>query len=264
MFKIESHEHGSAMRPRLAIVMAAGKGTRMKSDLPKVLVPVGGRAMIEYVLDTLAQSEISKAVVVVGYRANDVRAALSTRRGLAFVDQVPQHGTGHAVMVCREHFSNHEGPVIVLAGDSPMLRSESLARLLAEYDRDRPACLLGSADKADPGQLGRVVRDSKGRFQGIVEHKDADAEQRRITEVNLSCYVFDGPALAWALDHIDCDNAQQEYYLTDCPGVLLRGGYDVRALCVLQPSEALSINTLEELGEVESELASRASANTKG
>lgn len=237
--------------------MAAGRGTRMKSDLPKVLVPVRGRPMVEYVLDTLREAAVARTVVVVGYRADLVRDTLGPRGDLRFVTQEPQHGTGHAVMVCREELAGHEGAVVVLAGDSPMIRSESLIRLLDEYDRTGAACLLGTAHKDDPGQLGRIVRDAGGGFAGIVEYKDADERQRAITEVNLSCYVFDCRALLWALDHIDCENAQREYYLTDCPGALIRGGHDVRALCVLSPSESLSINTVEELREVEDALATR-------
>lgn len=245
------------MKPRMAVVMAAGRGTRMKSDLPKVLVTVRGRPMVEYVLDALREADVRPAIVVVGYRGDLVRDALTPRGDVRFVTQDPQHGTGHAVMVCREELAGHDGAVVVLAGDSPMIRSESLVRLLEEYDRTGAACLLGTAHKDDPGQLGRIVRDAQGGFAGIVEYKDADDAQRTLTEVNLSCYVFDCRALLWALDHIDCHNAQREYYLTDCPGVLARGGYDVRALCVLAPSESLSINTPQELLAVEAALADR-------
>jgi bifunctional UDP-N-acetylglucosamine pyrophosphorylase/glucosamine-1-phosphate N-acetyltransferase/UDP-N-acetylglucosamine pyrophosphorylase len=231
--------------------MAAGKGTRMKSELPKVLVPVCGRPMIDYVLDALAAAGISRTIVVVGYRAELVREALAGRKNVTFALQSEQRGTGHAVMCAREHFAGHDGPVLVVAGDSPMMQSDSLAKLLAEFERSRPACLLGTATKDDPSGLGRVVRDQDGRFLGIVEEKDATSEQKQVREVNLSCYVFHGPSLLEALDQIRTDNAQGEYYITDCPGVLLSAGRDVRALCVLQPCEALSINNMEELAVVE-------------
>lgn len=238
------------MSTTLAVVMAAGKGTRMKSELPKVLVPVCGRPMIDYVLDALAAAGIDRTVVVVGYRAEDVRQCLAERPKVVFAVQAEQRGTGHAVMSAREYLMNHDGPVVVVAGDSPMMQSDSLQKLLAEFERSRPACLLGTAAKADPQGLGRIVRDPAGKFVGIVEEKDATSEQRKIQEVNLSCYVFNCRDLLDALELIRSDNTQGEYYLTDCPGVLLAAGKDVRALNVLKPCEALSINNMEELAAV--------------
>lgn len=239
------------MTRQLAIVLAAGKGTRMKSDLPKVLFPVCGRPMIEYVLDALTASGIDQTLAVVGYRSDLVRSTLGDRPGLTYVEQPEQLGTGHAVMVCREHLVGHDGPVLVLAGDSPMVQRRSVEKLLAEYQHRQPACLLGTIHKTDPRGLGRIVRDAEGRFQGIVEEKDASEAQRRITEVNMSYYVFRGPDLLLALERIRADNAQREYYLTDCPGVLKAAGKLVEALPVLEPVESLSINTLDELAIVE-------------
>jgi bifunctional UDP-N-acetylglucosamine pyrophosphorylase/glucosamine-1-phosphate N-acetyltransferase len=230
--------------------MAAGKGTRMKSELPKVLVPVCGRPMIDYVLDALEAAGVDRSIVVVGYRADDVRRALSARHNIAFALQAEQRGTGHAVMSCREQLVKHDGPVLVVAGDSPMMQSESIRKLCAEFERSRPACLLGTGTKDDPHGLGRIVRDGAGRFIAIVEEKDATPEQRKIHEVNLSCYLFNCRDLLDALDQIRADNAQGEYYLTDCPGALLAAGKVVRAMNVLQPCEALSINTMEELATV--------------
>ena len=242
--------------PSIAIVLAAGKGTRMKSDLPKVLVPVAGRPMIEFVLDALAAAGIEQTIVVVGYRGELVRKALAGRPGITFVEQREQLGTGHAVMVCREALSGHDGAVLVVAGDSPLMQPASIARLLGEFDRTRPACLLGTATRSDPAGLGRIVRDAQGNFRKIVEQRDATREERQITEVNMSCYVFDCRRLFPALDRIDRHNAQGEYYLTDCPGVLLADCEPVAALNVLQPCEALSINTVEDLAVVERELTS--------
>lgn len=234
-----------------AVVMAAGKGTRMQSDLPKVLFPVLGRPMVEYVLDTLAAAGVQRTVVVVGYRAQDVEAQLGDRPGVRFALQAEQKGTGHAVMMCREALADFDGPVVVLAGDSPMIRAASVRALLDEFAKSRPACLLGTAHKENPQGLGRIVRDAAGEFTGIVEEKDATPEQRQITEVNLSCYMFNCRDLFAALDQLRPDNAQGEYYLTDCPRHLLAAGRDVRALAVLHPGEALSVNNLEELAAVE-------------
>ena len=238
----------------LAIVMAAGKGTRMESDLPKVLVPACGRPMIEYVLDTLEAAGIAKTVVVVGYRADDVREALKSRSNVAFADQTEQLGTGHAVMMCREHIDAHEGAVLVVTGDSPMIQVDSVKALLQMYADDKPACILGSLQSDDPHGLGRIVRDDQGEFVGIVEEKDATPEQRQITEVNMSTYVFDAAALRSTLDQLTNDNQQKEYYITDCPGILRDENKDVRALPVLKPCESLSVNNMAQLAIVEEEM----------
>jgi len=245
------------MSKPISIVMAAGKGTRMKSDLPKVLFPASGRPMVEYVLDALTEVGIERVVVVVGYRADLVRQALAARRGVEFVEQSPQLGTGHAVMVCREALANHTGPILILTGDTPLVQPATLRAMFDEFDRTRPACLMGTAIKDNPAGLGRIVRDAGGKFSAIVEEKDATPEQKGIREVNMSYYLFDASQLWHALDRTRSDNAQGEYYITDCPGILKLEGKDVRALCVLAPCETLSVNTVEELAEVEVELSAR-------
>lgn len=242
------------MSKRVAVVLAAGKGTRMKSELPKVLIEVCGRPMIDYVLDALDATQVDRVLVVVGYRANLVRHTLEDRPRVQFIDQTEQLGTGHAVMVCREALTGHEGAVLIVTGDSPLVQPDSLRTLLDEFDRDRPACLIGTAHKDNPHGLGRIVRDQQGEFERIVEEKDASDDERRITEVNMSCYVFAGPDLLFALDHIRPANTQAEYYLTDCPGVLKAEARRVRALPVLKPIETLSINTRDELAAVEAAL----------
>jgi bifunctional UDP-N-acetylglucosamine pyrophosphorylase/glucosamine-1-phosphate N-acetyltransferase/UDP-N-acetylglucosamine pyrophosphorylase len=242
------------MPAAMAIVLAAGKGTRMKSDLPKVLVPLLGRPMVRYVLESLSQAGIEHTVVVVGYRADLVEAELADVGGLEFALQEQQLGTGHAVMMCREALWRHEGPVVVVTGDSPMLQPESVRALLAEFDRLGAACLLGTVRKDNPAGYGRIVRDASGEFVGIVEEKDASAEQKAIVEINVSTYVFDAASLLEALDQLRADNSQREYYITDCPGILLAAGKRELALPVLQPCEALSVNSVDELREVEAEM----------
>lgn len=246
------------MRGTLAIVLAAGKGVRMKSELPKVLVPVCGRPMLEYVLAALDGAGIADQVVVVGYRAELVQAAVGGRPGVRFAVQAEQLGTGHAVMCCREQLEGHDGAVMVLNGDGPLTQPATLRAMLAEFARTRPACLLGTVCKENPAGLGRVLRDAAGDFVGIVEDKDATPAQRRIGEVNMNYYVFHGPDLLDALDHLRADNAQREYYLTDVPGLLRARGKTVQALCTLQPCEALAINTVDELAAVEAAMQSGA------
>ena len=242
----------------LAIVLAAGKGTRMKSDLPKVLCEAAGRPLVEYVFDSLRAAGVERLVAVVGYKADLVREQLSKNYdNIQFALQEEQLGTGHAVMMCRDLVADHNGPVIVVAGDSPMLQSSSIRALLDDFQSTKPACILGSLIHSDPTGLGRIVRDDEGNFTGIVEEKDATEEQRKIDEVNMSTYVFDCQKMVGSLDKLTDDNRQKEYYITDIPGILLKEKEDVRALPVLKPIEALSVNTVEHLANVEAALLER-------
>ncbi|MGA2798222.1 MAG: NTP transferase domain-containing protein [Thermoguttaceae bacterium] len=242
------------MCEKMALVLAAGKGTRMKSDLPKVLVPVCGRPMIEYVLDALTTSGIERIIAVIGYRAELVRSALDGRKNLTFVLQAQQLGTGHAVMVCRDLLADHHGPVLIVAGDAPLMQADSIAALMAEYQRRPAACVIGTALARNPAGLGRIVRDKDGNFLGIVEHRDANESQRQIKEVSMSYYVFDCQIMLDALDYIRPNNDQGEYYITDLPRALLSRGLEVRAVPVLKPCEVLAINSMEELAVVEAEM----------
>jgi bifunctional UDP-N-acetylglucosamine pyrophosphorylase/glucosamine-1-phosphate N-acetyltransferase/UDP-N-acetylglucosamine pyrophosphorylase len=242
------------MPPLTAIVLAAGKGTRMKSDLPKVLFPVLGRPMIHWVIDALEKAGVERVLVVVGYRADLVRDALKDRKNVEFALQEQQLGTGHAVQMCAELLQNGSGPVLVVAGDSPLLQSDSIMDLHRSFAEGNFDCLLGTLVKDNPAGLGRIVRGANGAFERIVEQKDASPEQIAIREVNMSTYLFDRKSLLWSLDRLKNDNAQSEYYLTDCPALLLQEGRKVEAVAVLRDCEALSINTVEELGLVEAKM----------
>jgi len=238
-----------------AIVLAAGKGTRMKSDLPKVLVEINGRPMIEYVLDALTEGGIERTIVVVGYRAQMVRTALQGRPGIEFALQVEQLGTGHAAMACRDALGDFDGPVLIVTGDQPLMQAKSIRALLRNYEETPTSCILGTAIKDNPFGLGRIIRDENGKFLGIVEEKDATDEQRKIKEVNMSYYVFNCRDMIPALEDIQANNVQAEYYLTDCPGILAAAGKEVRALDVLAPYESIGINTVDELAVAEAAMA---------
>lgn len=240
----------------IAIVLAAGKGTRMKSELPKVLCEAAGKPLVQYVIEALRNAGVRKIVSVVGYRADLVKQALGADPQMAFALQEEQLGTGHAVMMCREAVADHKGPVVVVAGDSPMLQADSISALLDDFSKTEPACILGTLIHDDPTGLGRIVRDGDGKFTGIVEEKDASEQQKAISEVNMSTYVFDCQKMLTALDRLTDDNQQSEYYITDVPGILLSDNEDVRALPVLKPIEALSVNTVEHLKAVEEALHS--------
>ncbi len=246
-----------------AVVLAAGKGTRMNLPGPKVLAPLAGRPMIHYVMDTLQQLGCGRVVVVVGHQASRVQEALASWPQVEFALQEQQQGTGHAVQVCQEQLRDHAGPVLILTGDSPLVRVESLRQLLDHFHRQRAACVLGTAVKDDPAGFGRIVRNQQGDFLAIVEEKDATEEQRRIREVNLSCYVFAPEDLWESLAHVRPKNQQGEYYLTDCPGILHRWGRPVLACPVHKPIESISINTPAELQQAEAALREFQARNTQ-
>ena len=237
-----------------AVILAAGKGTRMKSDLPKVAHAVCGRPMIEYVLDAARAAGVTRLIVVVGFRAEVVRELLKDQPDVEFALQSEQLGTGHAVMMCRDALQEHAGPVLVLAGDTPLLRAQSLRALLQVQQQQNAAAVIGTAMTANNAGLGRIVRNSDGSFDRIVEERDATPEEKAITEINTGCYAFDGPALLAALDQIRPENVQREYYLTDCPAILRAAGRTVVASPTFTIEEAMGVNTPQQLAEVEAAL----------
>jgi bifunctional UDP-N-acetylglucosamine pyrophosphorylase/glucosamine-1-phosphate N-acetyltransferase len=229
-----------------ALILAAGKGTRMNSNTAKVLHPVGGRPMLDYVVRSARQ--VSDNVhAVVGHQSEAVRGAVD---GIGFIDQSEQLGTGHAVMAARD-FLRGSGAVLVLPGDVPLVRGETLQAFI-DFHRDggfSGSVLTASVD--DATGYGRVVRDDQGRVSGIVEHRDADTRVLEIREINSSIYVFDCKRLFDALERIRPDNAQGEYYLTDVVGVFVEGGSRFGAFQVDDATEILGINSLEELARVD-------------
>jgi len=241
-----------------AIILAAGKGTRMESDLPKVLHEVCGRPMLAYVFDAARAAGCDRLLTVVGHGADRVQEAFADDGDdIRWVIQSPQRGTGHAVMVCRDHLAGLSGTVLVLAGDGPLIRSETLGELLATHRREGAAATLATSILPDPRRYGRILRDPSGQLAGIVEYLDADEDQRRIREVNVSIYSFDAGALRDVIDELDNDNAKGEYYLTDALGLLRRRGAKVAAVAAVPPEDVLSINTVEELAQVAEIMAAR-------
>ena len=238
------------MSAPVAVILAAGKSTRMKSETPKVLHPVCGRLMIEYVLDAARQAGCEKIVVIVGHKADLVRKALAHHEDVVFAEQVEQNGTGHAVMMAESELEGHDGSVLILAGDTPLLQGSSLKALLDDQAAQNAACVIGTADTVNNDGLGRVVRDAAGKFECIVEHKDATDAQRQITEINTGCYAFSAPLLLNSLRKLKPNNVQSEYYLTDCPRILMDEGHNVAASCSLTIQEAIGVNNRLQLAEV--------------
>ena len=238
------------MSAPVAVILAAGKSTRMKSETPKVLHSVCGQLMIDYVLDATRAAGVEKIVVVVGHKAYMVREALSGHDDVVFAEQLEQNGTGHAVMMCEAELTGHDGSVLVLAGDTPLVQGTSLKALLDHQRETSAASVIGTADTANNEGLGRVIRDAKGGFVCIREHKDASEDELRITEIHTGCYAFSTPLLLESLRKLKPDNAQAEYYLTDCPRILMDDGHYVAASCSLTIEEAIGVNNRIQLAEV--------------
>ena len=232
-----------------AIVLAAGKGVRMKSDLPKVLHELNGRPMIQYLAETLEDLGLAKAVIVVGYKRHLVEEALADY-DFDFAVQEKQLGTGHAVMMAEEALSNFDGDVLVLAGDVPFIRKETIKNLLDLHNKKNAVATVLTSEPPDPSGYGRVIRDSQDLVEKIVEHKDCSKEELQIGEINTGTFVFRKRELFENLKHIDNRNVQGEYYLTDLMEIFLRQGKRTAAFKTDDYREALGINSREQLEEL--------------
>jgi bifunctional UDP-N-acetylglucosamine pyrophosphorylase / glucosamine-1-phosphate N-acetyltransferase len=238
------------------VVLAAGRGTRMKSALPKVLHEAAGLSLIEHVLRVSAALAPESITVIVGHEAGRVREALGERRGLAFALQEPQLGTGHALLQAEPLLKGASGTVVLLSGDVPLLRSETLAALIAQHHSSGAAATVLTARVPDPAGYGRIVRHA-GAISAIVEHKDATDEQRRIDEINSGIYAFDVESLFDALQEIGASNAQGEYYLPDLVTIYRRRGRVVETVTAGDPAEILGVNSRKELADVGAILRAR-------
>jgi bifunctional UDP-N-acetylglucosamine pyrophosphorylase/glucosamine-1-phosphate N-acetyltransferase len=235
---------------RAAVILAAGKGTRMPAwDIPKVMHEVNGKPMVAHVVEAIRRVCDDRIYVVVGYKAEQVRGALGNT-GVRFVYQNEQLGTGHAVVQCEEALKGFTGTVIVLNGDVPCLRPETIERFAHYHDAEGAAATVLTAVVENPTGYGRIVRAPDGSLLRIVEEKDASGEERRIREINSGLFCFEKEKLFAALSATDRDNVQKEYYLTDVIRVLKRGGEPVRAYRVDDPWEVSGVNTEEELNAV--------------
>lgn len=235
------------------IILAAGKGTRMKTGLAKVLHEAAGRTLLGWAVESLSGLGDPAMSIVVGHQADEVRSACP--EGASVVVQDPQNGTGHAASVGMTGLSSHDGPILVMPGDMPLIRAESLARLLDDHRSSGAAATILTVDADDPTGYGRIIRDS-GSVTSIVEERDTSDEQKTVTEINTSVYVFDGVLLADALGRIGTDNDQGEYYLTDVIGILVGDGHTVGATTVAS-EEGTGINTQGQLAEVAATLRGR-------
>jgi UDP-N-acetylglucosamine pyrophosphorylase len=233
------------------VIMAAGKGTRMQSDLPKVLHKANGRALIDYVLDTSYALDPEKVVLIVGHQAELLKKATS-HYSVTTALQEPQLGTGHAVMQAKDALQDFDGEVLILSGDAPLVNSATLRQLIAFHRTGNNSATVLTALIPDPSGYGRVIRQEQSDIVlKIVEHKDATAEERSVEEINSGIYVFNAGVLFKALGQITTNNAQKEYYLTDVFAVCFQSGLKVCAFKTDNPEEILGINTPQQLREAE-------------
>ena len=231
----------------IALILAAGEGTRMKSDKPKVLHEVLGKAMVNWVADAAREAGCHRVIAVTGHRAEAVEAILGDTESIR---QSEQLGTGHAVMCAREALSGFQGSLVVLAGDTPLVRAETIAGLVAMRESSGAAATMLTASISNPTGYGRVVRDMHdGSVARIIEEKDCSAEERHITEVNTGVYCFDAAVLFAHLDRLGTRNAQGEYYLTDMIEVFRDEGLTVGATLVDDWLETIGVNSCIELAE---------------
>ena len=230
-----------------AVILAAGKSTRMKSRRPKPLHEVCGRPMLDYILRACYDAGCTRIIVVVGFGKEAVIDQFGSDQRIHFIEQTEQLGTGHAVKVCASELQQVHGDVFILAGDVPLIRGEVLRTLLDNHRQERVAASMATAVLDDPTGYGRVVRDASGDFERIVEQIDCTPEQRDIREVFPSYYCVKVDKLLWALGQLRNDNKKGEFYLTDIYGHLRKAGERILALQAVTPDDVIAPNRRHEL-----------------
>src|SRR6185503_15925193 len=242
-----------SQKPLNVLVMAAGLGTRMKSNRAKVLHELGGSPLIAHVVRAARALDPQAILVVVGHQAEDVERAAKAEVGdLARpVLQAQQRGTGDAVESARSELENSDSLVLVLSGDVPMIKTETLRKLIEQHNNAGAACTILSVRLENPTGYGRIIRDESGAFQEIVEQRDATDEQRQVKEINSGIYCFESRDLYNALRSVEPANDQGEYYITDVPAIILANGGTVSVFLHTDPREVSGINSRAELAEFE-------------
>lgn len=238
-----------------AVILAAGKGTRMRSKLPKVLHKVGGKPMLQHVLDATDAAGAAEKIVIVGHEAELVEAMVGEQGQIVL--QAEQLGTGHAVMQTQDALADFKGTVMILCGDTPLLDGAELKKFYEAHVQSGAAATVLTAHMDNPFGYGRIVRDAEGNVQGIVEEKDADAQQKLIKEVNTGIYCLECPLMFEVLSTLTCDNAQGEYYLTDVLTKLNAADRKVGGVVTEDSDMVMGINSRRQLAEAESVMRER-------
>ncbi len=235
---------------KAAVVLAAGKGKRMKSDIPKVLHRIGGMPMITIIINTLIELKFDKIIIVIGHEGEQIEKELADYP-VEFVWQREQLGTGHAVMMAKESLKDFDGVTLIALGDVPFLSKESINLLFDVYNRTKSKSTCLSAILDDPTGYGRIVRESDTEFlKEIVEHKDADESVLIINEINSGTFCYDNQTMFQMLDLIGNDNSQGEYYLTDTIKLLHDKGMRVSVVPAEDPDELRGVNSIDQLDEL--------------
>ena len=229
-----------------ALILAAGKGTRMKSDLAKVLHVLEGKPLLHYSLAAARSAGAEKIVVIIGHQAQTVRE-LFADSGVVFIEQNPQLGTGHAVLQAKDVLSDYHGLTVILCGDVPLLKASTIKELIENHTKSKALLTVLTTYPSEPKGYGRVVKDVQGNVLKIVEERDASAVEKNIGEINTGIYCADTPFLFTALGKITNNNNQREYYLTDIVEIACREGLKVRSHIAPDYVEVMGINTPEEL-----------------
>jgi UDP-N-acetylglucosamine diphosphorylase/glucosamine-1-phosphate N-acetyltransferase len=235
------------------IILAAGKGTRMKSEKPKVCFNLAGKSLIQRVVESSIKFDATKIAVVVGFKKEIVINSLEKHPSLYFVEQVTQNGTGDAVKCAKEIFSDFYGVVFILCGDVPLLKTETLLEMYDKYMKTQSTCVVLTMHLDNPDRYGRIIRDEDGQVKQIVEYKDASDMIREINEINTGIYCFSAKDLFHAIEQIDNKNEQNEYYLTDVLKILYDENKKIESVVLSDINEAIGINSQIQLAELESE-----------
>ena len=245
--------HSTHSKPLNVLVMAAGLGTRMKSKRAKVLHEIGGRPLIAHVVRAAQSLDPKNIIVVVGHQAEDVEKATLAEIGelASFAHQAQQRGTGDAVESARSLLEHSDSLLLLLSGDVPLIRPETLRKLIEHHRETAAACTILSVRLENPTGYGRIIRDEQEHFQRIVEQKDATEEERKVREINSGIYCFETRDLFEALKRLEPKNQQGEYYLTDVAEIILATGRKVEVVTHTDPRELFGINTRAELAEFE-------------
>ena len=233
-----------------AVILAAGKGTRMKSDLAKVLHELNGKPLLHYSIVTAKEAGAEKIVAVIGHQADDVRKKFANSDCI-FVEQNPQLGTGHAVLQAKNILADYQGLTVILCGDVPLLKAATIKSLIDNHLTAKAVVSVLTTIPPPPHAYGRIVKDDKGNVLKIVEHKDATEGEKKIGEINTGIYCVDTKFLFYALGKVTNNNQQKEYYLTDIVEIACREGQKVKSFIASDYVEVMGINTLEELARAE-------------
>ena len=234
------------------IILATGKGTRMNSDLPKVLHKLNGKALLDFVLDESELLNPIETILVVGFKKEQVISHTENRINLKYVTQIEQLGTGHAVLQTEELLKNNKGHIIILYGDVPNIKASTLRPIIDEHIINNRDLTLITAEIDDPSGYGRIIRDKNGNLLKIVEEKDCDDDERKIKEWNPGIYIFKIPEVFEVLNNIRTNNASKEYYLTDAIGLAQQSNMQINAIKIANSNEVIGINTADQLEELES------------